>query len=110
MSILLEPKCLSGLVDAKLIAVLDDLIEYTGPVMVTSLYRDGPGVHGTHPVRGIDIRCRHPIAARAYESLVNIEWEYDTKRPEKKVALAHDVGRGYHLHLQVHPNTRKRKQ
>ena len=37
---------------------------------------------------------------------VNANWIYDPSRPKKKCAVRHDVGRGYHIHLQVHSNTK----
>ena len=73
----------------------------------TSTYRIGdPGVHGTLPVRGIDLRCRNRKIGEAIAKLINSYWEYDKKRPEKQCALYH--GKAPHLHLQVHPNTRRR--
>ena len=38
---------------------------------------------------------------------INKYWIYDPERPEKKVAIYHDAGSGKHIHLQVHPNTRR---
>lgn len=39
---------------------------------------------------------------------VNAAWEYDPRRPDKECALWADHGTGPHLHLQVHPFTRRR--
>lgn len=76
----------------------------------TSGYRPGDlGVHGTIPFRGLDVRSwdhRHP---EAIEIKANKQWQYDPKRPEKKVCILHDVGGGLHFHLQVHKNTVRRK-
>jgi len=76
-------------------------------------------LHGTKPVRAIDIRAwayQNPIiVVRA----INKKFIYDSERPWKKVAVYHQnnqkdpkanpkTGIGYHLHIQVHPNTRER--
>lgn len=77
--------------------------------VVTSLYRIGDdGVHGQLPLRGIDIRCRDSELGFDIEREVNAKWAYDPSRPTTKCCMFHDVGRGEHLHFQVHPNTRKR--
>ena len=79
-------------------------MEFTG----TSLYRIGDtGVHGTLPVRGVDLRCRDASLGKNIEALVNGEWVYDPKRASKKCAYLHGKGSNLHLHLQVHPNTKK---
>lgn len=74
---------------------------------VTSLYRiDDPGVHGTLPLRGLDLRCHDPFTGEAVETYVNAIYEYDPDRPSKKCCMYHDAGQGgFHLHLQVHPKT-----
>lgn len=73
---------------------------------ITSIYRDGDkGVHGTIPVRGIDLRLRNYNIATQVVNLINSHWLYDEKRPVMKCAMFHNVGSGHHIHLQVHPNT-----
>lgn len=80
-----------------------------GSPVITSAYRPGDnGVHGTWPVRGLDVRCRSAGLGQALEDLINSRWQYDPKRPELKVAIYHDVGSGPHLHIQVHKNTKRR--
>jgi len=83
--------------------------EYPEAVVFTCGYRHGDkGVHGTIPCRAVDIRSwtfKRPDRVCNY---VNFEWEYDSDRPEMKVAIYHDAGSGFHIHLQSHPNTRKR--
>jgi len=75
-------------------------------LIVTSIFRIGdPGVHGTLPVRGIDLRCRIPSLGELITDITNRHWKYDPDRPEMTVAKCHDTGRGLHLHIQVHPNT-----
>lgn len=77
--------------------------------IITSAHRpDDPGVHGTIPVRGIDLRIFNVGIAQLIANAINRRWIYDSERPGKKVAIVHDVGSGWHLHLQVHPNTAKR--
>lgn len=75
---------------------------------VTSLYRiNDKGVHGTLPLRGIDLRCHDEIVGKQVEDYINSRWQYDPARPEKKCCMYHDVGKGAHIHLQSHPNTRR---
>lgn len=77
--------------------------------VVTSAHRVGDkGVHGTIPVRGLDLRCHDDFIGRRIEEHVNNSYIYDFKRPDKRCCIYHDVGKGKHIHLQVHPNTKKR--
>ena len=77
--------------------------------VITSAYREGDnGVHGTIPCRGIDFRVRGKMAD-CMAAEINKTWVYDFKRPEKVVAIHHNVY-GEHLHLQVHDNTALRKR
>jgi len=79
--------------------------------VITSAYRVGDsGVHGH--MRGIDFRTWYLDQTFIDELCddVNNTWVYDPERPEKEVLIYHDVGRGPHLHLQVHPNTTLRKE
>lgn len=70
--------------------------------------RDYPSVHSMDPYRGMDIRSWFYDAPQVVADDVNDHWQYDPKRPERKCAIYHDVGRGAHLHLQVHDNTEYR--
>lgn len=75
---------------------------------ITSLVRIGdPGVHGAMPLRGIDLRCRDRAKGKVIREMVNSRWQYDIKRPEKRCAILHGGGWNLHLHIQVHPNTRR---
>jgi hypothetical protein len=81
-------------------------VEFT----ITSLYRiNNNGVHGTLPLRGIDLRCRNDHLGHAVEDYVNDKWEYNGTSG-KNCCLYHQnrKGGGKHIHLQVHPNTRER--
>jgi hypothetical protein len=83
----------------------------TEPV-ITSYYRNGDkGVHGTRPCRGIDLRTwNYPShVVMAVVDKINQRFIYDPDRPHMNCALYHDVGKGIHLHLQVHPATIRRK-
>lgn len=74
---------------------------------LTSIYRPGDeGVHGTKPVRGVDLRCRSSEIGIAIEAYINKFWIYDHERPGKKCCYLHGDGSNLHLHLQVHPNTK----
>jgi len=83
------------------------LEEYTGfEFTVTSLHRIGDtGVHGTLPIRGIDLRCRNGAVGVLLQDIINENWWYDPDRESLKCALLHGEGYNLHLHLQVHPKT-----
>jgi hypothetical protein len=79
-----------------------------GEPFITSAFREGDtGVHGTIPLRGLDIRFYIYTNPQNVVDTINVIWIYDFKRPEMKCAILHDTGKGKHIHLQVHPNTRK---
>ena len=82
-------------------------------IYITEGYRDKRhpnDLHGTQPVRAIDLRywCYPDYIALKIQEQVNLIWVYDPSRPDMQVALIHDSGEGKHFHIQVHPNTRKR--
>lgn len=84
-------------------------VEFTG----TSLVRfDDPGVHGLPEkglkLRGLDLRMRSKHIGRNIEAMINDNWEYDPARPHKAVCMLHGKGANLHLHLQTHPNTRRK--
>jgi hypothetical protein len=92
--------------DTKLRNIVRVLYEKYGLCVITSAYRHGDtGVHGTQPLRGIDLRVRDDQLGVIVANYVNVRYRYDSARPDKKVAKYHDIGQGAHLHLQVHPNT-----
>ena len=77
--------------------------------ILTDGYRpDDKGVHGTIPCRGIDLRDTYGDP-KYVETEVNRRWIYDPARLHKNCAVYHDTGKGWHLHIQTHPNTRKRE-
>ena len=97
----------------KLIEMVCWIIDTTGMVYVTSAFRPGdPGVHGTIPCRGMDLRSwiySSPIALCRH---INEVFKYDPRRrPHKRCAKVHrranpDGTYGpIHIHLQVHPKT-----
>lgn len=86
--------------------IMKDIENIYGPQVITSIFRiDDPGVHGTLPVRGTDLRCRDTEFGARFCAKVNSLWQYDPSRPEKEVAVAHGEGSNYHIHLQVHSKT-----
>ena len=93
--------------DGKLKEILSDLEEQTGvEFTMTSIYRIGDtGVHGTLPVRGVDLRMRSASVGTEVVDLVNERWGYDTERTEKSCAILHGEDSNMHLHIQSHPNT-----
>ena len=79
-------------------------------VVITSAYREGDtGIHGYLPLRAVDVRSTIYSNPALVAEETNRYWDYDPKRPGRyQVAFLHDVGRGIHLHLQVHPRTVRR--
>ena len=112
---------LRGLMERRYAPILIDIIcfvaEKYGFVMTES-YRDKlhkNDLHGTIPVRAIDLREWYykPGKAAAIEAKINSMWEYDPRRPDMTCAYIHknrkagpDGTFGLHFHIQVHPNTR----
>ncbi len=95
-------------IDLKLRRILIGLEAETGfQFTITSLYRiNDTGVHGTLPLRGIDLRCHNPLFGVFVEEYINERWEYDADRPNMQVCIYHDAGSGNHLHIQVCDATR----
>ena len=60
-----------------------------------------------YPLRGLDLRSFIYKNPQNIVDTINKVWMYDYKRPHMKCAIYHDTGQGDHIHLQVHPNTRK---
>ena len=77
---------------------------------LTSLYRriGDSGVHGTMPLRAIDLSCTDEHIGNRVAEIINEKYQYDRRRPHKKCAIFHDTGLGPHIHLQVHPNTQRK--
>ena len=93
-------------IELKLREILIELERRLGELVITSLYRiNDSGVHGTMPLRGVDLRHKCDYQAQQIESYVNGNYVYDYQRPDMRCCLIHNVGRGKHIHLQVHPNT-----
>lgn len=94
-----------------LIEIIEDVEYVAGPGLYTSVYRPGDdGVHGTMPVRGIDRRCREAAMGNALKQHIDRNWRYDPDRPDMSCAKFHRCTEwGWHLHLQCHPNTRRRR-
>jgi hypothetical protein len=73
------------------------------------------GIHSAGPPwRAIDISIRTlkggQDAADGLADLVNDMWVYDPRRPTMGVCYAKPHGSGPHIHLQVHPRTRRKGQ
>lgn len=68
-------------------------------------WRGKSSVHEEDPLRGLDLRSRDMKDPQAIADEINKHWVYDRKRPWKKCCLFHNVGRGFHFHLQTHKNT-----
>jgi hypothetical protein len=102
-----------GLVVKEFQSALAEVLIYvcrTFGVVVTESYRKKRhpnDLHGTDPVRAIDIRSWCYRDAETVARDINSKWAYDPARPHMKVAVLHDSGQGEHIHLQVHPRTVK---
>jgi len=115
-----------GSLHPALTAVLRDLLPLwpKDTLRITSIYRTpgedaalgASGIHTTTPHRALDAsitalgstveeRWRR---ARAVATQLNALWVYDPNRPTLKVCVAQPHGTGPHLHVQVHPRTRRR--
>lgn len=96
-------------IDLKLRYILLEIETEFGQKVFTSLFRiNDPGVHGTLPLRGADLRERNQLVGNVIKGWVNSRWVYDASRPEKKVCKFHDTGKGLHIHVQVHRNTERK--
>ena len=96
-----------------LVDIVEFVLEDTGEIVITCGYREGDtGVHGTDPCRGIDLRSWMYLWPEVIRDKINEKWIYDPKRPHKMCAVIHEAkpGKGIHLHLQVHPNSKLREK
>lgn len=93
-------------IDQQLRDILVTLETNTGwEFTITSIYRiNDSGVHGTLPVRGVDLRMREESLGKQIRDYINSKWEYNLGSG-KQCALIHGDGYNMHLHIQVHPNT-----
>lgn len=104
---ILSHKC-----DIKLEKILAWWEQYVGDFVITEFYRPqrhGNDLHGVEPVRAIDLRSWIYSDPEWVCNRCNLSWVYDPNRPEKKVCVYHNAGSGKHFHIQVHPNTRRRR-
>ena len=111
-------------VDPRLLAIITDIVLPLWPepmAVVTSIHRTeaedaavhGSGVHVVGPPwRAVDIATQRWADSRveAVVAQVNLEWRYDPDRPHLSCAVYTEHGTGPHVHLQVHPRTRRRHE
>ena len=95
-----------------LIEIVTDILKENGGV-ITESYRPplhSGDLHSTDPIRAIDLRSWCYVHPEYIVDNINKIWQYDYKRPKKKVMIYHAIRDGaMHLHVQVHPNTCKFK-
>lgn len=91
--------------DPKLIKVVSWFAARNGYLTITSGYRPDGGIHATLPCRAVDIRSCSYDRPALIAADINRHWHYDPKRPWFRVCVYHNTGRGWHFHIQVHPNT-----
>ena len=114
--IIKDVNILLGLIERRysplLVRILSDLAVKHG-VVITESYRTKKhmnDLHGTQPVRAIDIRSwvYGDKKAQEIKHEINKRWEYDPNRPDKQCCIIHRTnGGGIHMHLQIHPNTKR---
>jgi len=111
-----DPEVLIGLLKWQYHSKLQELmywvVTHYSNVTLTEGYRKQRhrnDLHGTIPVRAIDIRSWNFPDPGKIEDRINGAWEYDPTRPGMKCAVFHDSGEGPHFHLQVHKRTRMRE-
>jgi hypothetical protein len=74
-------------------------------ILITSAYRPGDkGVHGTDPLRAIDLSSKG-YDAKAVAEKINEHWQYNSSKPLERCAIFRGFGRCDHLHLQVSDET-----
>ena len=108
-----DPDVLIGLIawqfHHKLQALIRWVVTHYSNVTITESYRPqrhNNDLHGTVPVRAIDIRSWVYPDPDKIEETINGAWEYDFERPDMKCCVFHGPGENAHFHLQVHKNTR----
>jgi len=107
---------LRGLMERRFSPLLIDIIIFIARkygIVMTESFREKRhmnDLHGTQPVRAVDLRtwCYPDSLMYRIFHRINQLWIYDPNRPDKDVAVVHDAGSGTHAHIQVHPNTRRR--
>ena len=108
---------LRGLFEKNYDQTLIDIICYVAEeygIVMTESFREklhDNDLHGTDPVRAIDLRewCYALHLAKEIEDDINRQWIYDPNRPHMKCAWIHEnrKTKGFHFHIQTHPNTRR---
>ncbi len=87
-------------------------------VVVTSMWRSleenraakaKTRIHCQMPIRACDIRIRDvdQSLVELVGKAVNARFQYDKRQPAMRVAIWALHGTGPHVHLQVHPNTKR---
>lgn len=109
---------LEGLMSKRFDPLLINIVSYAAGrygIVMTESYREkrhSNDLHGTDPIRAIDIRewCYDKDFAIEICEDINQQWIYDPRRPNKQVALIHKANGGaMHMHIQTHPRTIRRQ-
>jgi len=113
-----SPEVLQGLMERRfaplLVLIILSVAREFG-IVITESYREKRSrndLHGTQPVRALDLRswCYPDKVAYEIKHWINSKWIYDPNRPRYEVAIIHKVGKGgLHFHIQVCPNTIRRE-
>ena len=96
-----------------LITIISEVAKEFG-ILITESYRKKRhrnDLHGTIPVRALDLRywCYSEDLAYKIEHWINSRWVYDPDRPKMVVARIHKTKTGFiHFHVQICGNTRIR--
>ncbi len=111
-----DPGILVGLMKKPFTPMLVEIVSWvakTYGLVMTESYRHQRhpnDLHGVDPVRAVDLRswCYDGDMAHQIRDEINQKWAYDPIRPDRQVAIIHDIGQGVHFHIQVHPRTERR--
>lgn len=107
---------LSPMVRAIVTEAADHALErYEWEFTLTSIQRSdeedqalgGSGVHVAWRAVDVRTRDRHIWMAERVGEWINERWRYDSRRPRLQCCVYKPHGTGRHLHVQVHPNTRR---
>ena len=92
--------------------LVDLLFSIEEEKLITCAYesRKYISLHSMEPLRAVDLRSYIYRDPKSLVDKINEEWIYNPNAPRRNVAIYHNVGRGRHIHLQVHDDTERKKE
>jgi len=110
-----------------LLGIIGDILRYDEHGRIAGIWLTGghrpagmipgdSGVHSTNPLRALDLLLVDVTTRVVLPDSVHVEackrlndaWIYDLAQLSKPVALYHDAHTGWHIHLQVTRDTKRR--